>query len=133
MIPTPVLRQYVCRLTLFTRANCGLCDNAKKVLSNVWDRRPFEYDEIDVMSPAHDKWKNVYEFDTPVVSLDFHISNRFSIAENPTKVHVDKTKENNSDFSTTTQARKLMHRFKEAEIEKLMDEAMMNPSSPSSS
>ncbi|KAF1356975.1 glutaredoxin-like domain-containing protein [Delphinella strobiligena] len=112
MFPTPVLRQHVCRLTLFTRANCGLCDNAKKVLENVWYRRPFEYDEIDVMS--YDKWKDVYEFDTPVV-------------------HIDKIKENSSDFSTTTRARKLMHRFKVAEIEKLMDEAMMNPSSPSSS
>ena len=67
MIPTAALRQYVCRLTLFTRANCGLCDNAKQVLSSVWDRRPFEYDEVDVMSPDHEKWKHLYEFDTPVV------------------------------------------------------------------
>lgn len=69
MLPTNVLRQYVCRLTLFTRANCGLCDNAKKVLSDVWDRRPFEYDEVDVMAPGQQKWKDVYEFDTPVVSI----------------------------------------------------------------
>lgn len=68
MFPTAALRQYVCRITLFTRANCGLCDNAKQVLSNVWDRRPFEYDEIDVMRPDQEKWKNLYEFDTPVVS-----------------------------------------------------------------
>ena len=68
MFPTAALRQYVCRLTLFTRANCGLCDNAKQVLSNVWDRRPFEYEEVDVMAASQSKWKDLYEFDTPVVS-----------------------------------------------------------------
>ncbi|GAB7339044.1 hypothetical protein MBLNU457_5703t2 [Dothideomycetes sp. NU457] len=100
---TAVLRQYTVRLTLFTRKNCSLCDDAKKVLSNVWDRRPFEYDEIDVMEPPHEKWKGIYEFDTPV------------------------TKENNYNFSTTAEAAKLMHRFKEDQVEKLMDETMMKP------
>jgi len=66
---TAALRQYTCRLTLFTRKNCSLCEDAKKVLSNVWDRRPFEYDEIDVMEAHHEKWKGIYEFDTPVVSV----------------------------------------------------------------
>lgn len=37
-------------------------------MSKVWDRRPFEYTEIDVMAPGQTKWKNLYEFDTPVVS-----------------------------------------------------------------
>ena len=36
-------------------------------MSKVWDRRPFEYTEIDVMAPGQTKWKNLYEFDTPVV------------------------------------------------------------------
>jgi len=36
------------------------------VLSKVWDKRPFDYDEINVMDPGQDKWKAVYEFDTPV-------------------------------------------------------------------
>lgn len=66
---TAALRQYTCRLTLFTRKNCSLCDDAKKVLSNVWDRRPFEYDEFDVMEAPHEKWKGLYEFDTPVVGV----------------------------------------------------------------
>jgi hypothetical protein len=54
-------------ITLFTRQNCSLCDDAEHVLSRVWDRRPFEYSKIDVMSSGQEKWKNVYEFDTPVV------------------------------------------------------------------
>ncbi len=36
-------------------------------MSKVWDRRPFEYDEINVMQSQHSKWKALYEFDTPVV------------------------------------------------------------------
>lgn len=65
---TAILRNYTCRITLFTRANCSLCSDAKQVLSGVWDRRPFEYDEIDVMTQNQEKWKALYEFDTPVVS-----------------------------------------------------------------
>jgi hypothetical protein len=38
-------------------------------MSKVWDRRPFEYTEIDVMATHQTKWKNLYEFDTPVVRL----------------------------------------------------------------
>ncbi|THV68760.1 hypothetical protein D6D10_03373 [Aureobasidium pullulans] len=114
MFPTLALRNFACRITLFTRSNCKLCSDAKEILSNVWDKRPFEYDEINVMEHSDQKWKNMYEFDTPVI-------------------HVDKAKEA-SQFGTTHEAKKLMHRFKEHEVEKLMDEAMMDaPSSSSTS
>lgn len=69
MFPTLALRNFACRITLFTRSNCSLCSDAKQVLSNVWDKRPFEYDEINVMEQSQEKWKDMYEFDTPVVSL----------------------------------------------------------------
>jgi hypothetical protein len=61
-------QQWSLRHTLFIRQNCSLCTDAKEVMSKVWDRRPFEYTEIDVMAPGQTKWKNLYEFDTPVVS-----------------------------------------------------------------
>lgn len=67
MRPTAVLLQHALRLTFFTRPNCMLCTEAKDVLSKVWDRRHFEYDEIDVMQAASKEWRNLYEFDTPVV------------------------------------------------------------------
>ena len=67
MRPTVILFRQCLRLTFFTRPNCSLCDDAKGVLSKVWDRRPFEYDEINVMEKNQDKWKALYEFDTPVV------------------------------------------------------------------
>jgi len=59
---------HACRLTLFVRENCSLCTDAKMVLSKVWEKRPFEYEEINVMAAGQDKWKAVYEFDTPVWS-----------------------------------------------------------------
>ncbi|KAF2266861.1 hypothetical protein CC78DRAFT_458286 [Lojkania enalia] len=88
-----------CRITLFTRWNCSLCDTAKSVVQNVKTLRPFEYQEINVMDRGQEKWKAVYEFDTPVI-------------------HIDKS----GSGHTTTSARKLMHRFKEDEVAKVMDE-----------
>lgn len=57
----------ICRITLFTRENCSLCRDAKDVLSKVWYSRPFVYTEVDVMKPDQNGWRNLYEFDTPVV------------------------------------------------------------------
>ena len=71
MRATPTLLRQCVRLTFFTRPNCTLCDEAKLVVNKVWKRRPFEYDEIDVMAPKQDKWKALYEFDTPVVRSSF--------------------------------------------------------------
>lgn len=115
-----LLRQSL-RLTLFTRQNCSLCDDAKGVLSKVWDRRPFEYDEIDVMKPGQDKWKAVYEFDTPVVCQRHYLPASIN-ASNKSKVHFDAPEENNPNFETTKAVRKLMHRFTEQEVELAMDE-----------
>ncbi len=73
----PTLRLlHTCRITLFTRANCTLCTMAKQTLSTVWDTRPFHYKEIDVMTPSGQRWRDLYEFDTPVVriSLSFYLS-----------------------------------------------------------
>ncbi|KAF2255522.1 hypothetical protein BU26DRAFT_414929 [Trematosphaeria pertusa] len=89
-----------CRITFFTRSPCGLCDTAKSVVRNVKAKRNFKYDEINVMELGQEKWKNVYEFDTPVI-------------------HVDKA----DSSATTTSALKLMHRFKEEDVMRLMDEA----------
>ena len=63
-----LLQQISHRLTVFTRSNCSLCEDAKEVLSRVSSRRPFKLVEIDVMQPGQKAWKDLYEFDTPVVS-----------------------------------------------------------------
>jgi hypothetical protein len=57
-----------CRITFFTRSPCGLCDTAKSVVRSVEAKRPLIYQEINVMESGQEKWKSLYEFDTPVVS-----------------------------------------------------------------
>jgi hypothetical protein len=57
-----------CRITFFTRSPCGLCDTAKAVVRSVETKRPLTYREVNVMEPGQEKWKSLYEFDTPVVS-----------------------------------------------------------------
>lgn len=56
-----------CRITLFTRKHCGLCIAARSVLSDVWDARPFAFKEVDIVEPKAKSWKELYDFDVPVV------------------------------------------------------------------
>lgn len=58
------------RITYFTRDGCQLCVNAKETLGKVWEQKPFVYKEINVMKsdPLSISWRNLYEYDTPVVS-----------------------------------------------------------------
>ncbi|CBX92388.1 similar to glutaredoxin domain-containing protein [Plenodomus lingam JN3] len=90
-----------CRIIFFTRSPCGLCDTAKAVVQSVQAKRPLEYKEINVMDPGQEEWKNLYEFDTPVIHID--------------KAGVSET----TSFSSL----KLMHRFTEDEVLQKMDEA----------
>jgi hypothetical protein len=62
---------HACRITLFSRDDCGLCTQAKGVLSDVWDKRPFHYTEVNLAKPEFKHWKNLYDFDIPVVSGSF--------------------------------------------------------------
>ncbi|PVI07075.1 glutaredoxin 2 [Periconia macrospinosa] len=88
------------RVTFFTRSPCSLCDSAKRVVKNVQAHKGFAYKEIDVMEPGQEKWRSVYEFDTPVI-------------------HIDKA----SATETTTSALKLMHRFSEDDVLEKLAEA----------
>lgn len=67
MRPTVVLLRQIPRITLFTRRNCPLCDEAKEVVDKVKQRRPFDYHEVNVMGRGQKKWRSLYEFETPVV------------------------------------------------------------------
>ncbi|KAI9738653.1 MAG: hypothetical protein M1834_008158 [Cirrosporium novae-zelandiae] len=105
MYPTArLLLQQSSRITLFTRVNCSLCTIAKTTLIMIQKRRPFEYREIDVMAPGQKRWRDIYEFDTPVI-------------------HVQKNKQEAGEPDLAAEAKKLMHRFTEEEVETLMDEA----------
>ncbi|KAI1435075.1 hypothetical protein GGR50DRAFT_694574 [Xylaria sp. CBS 124048] len=93
-----------CRITLFTRENCGLCSDARSVLSNVWDTRPFQFKEIDIVkSESGPPWRDLYDFDVPVI----HISKSSAPEEQAQKV---------------SEAVKLMHRFTAEQVQAKMDE-----------
>jgi hypothetical protein len=59
-------------LTLFTHPSCSLCTSAKHALSHAWEKRPFQYEEIDVYSKEaeQDGW-DLYRMDVPVVRFFF--------------------------------------------------------------
>jgi glutaredoxin len=102
MFPTRALLSPA-RLTLFTRAGCGLCDTAKNTVLQLQKRRSFEYVEADIMEPGNKSWKDVYEFDVPVLHVQ--------------SVHNGLPKE-----ATLSDARKLFHRWTEQELERSVDE-----------
>jgi hypothetical protein len=91
-----------CRITLFTRQGCGLCEQGKQSLSQVWDRRPFAYVEEDVDAKGS-KWRDLYDFDVPVI-------------------HIAKSSSPSEDVSTASKATKLMHRFTPEQVEAKMNE-----------
>ena len=65
-------------------------------------RRPFvNYQEVDVMLPGNETWKNAYEFDVPVL-------------------HVQQ-QEQQEQSGDAVKIKKLFHRFTEEEVEKVID------------
>lgn len=69
MRSTRVLLRQLINLTLFTRSNCSLCETAKLSLTGIRKQGDVGYEEIDVMSKVNKKWKDLYEFDVPVVRI----------------------------------------------------------------
>ena len=67
MHPTSRLLQYSARITLFTRSQCSLCETAKATIEHLAKRRSFEFNTVNVMAAGQQRWKDLYEFDTPVV------------------------------------------------------------------
>jgi glutaredoxin len=104
MRPSRPLSMYSARLTLFTRSNCSLCDVAKSKIAEVQKKRTLEYNEVDVMAPGQKQWKQLYQYETPVL-------------------HIERVFHTNPKPNIVTEAKKLWHRFSAEDIEKLVDEA----------
>jgi glutaredoxin len=56
------------RVTLYTRAGCCLCGDAKQVLAAARARAPFEFEEIDI--DRHPEWLPLYNEEVPVIAID---------------------------------------------------------------
>jgi glutaredoxin len=56
------------QVTLYTRAGCCLCDEAKKVLGEARRRADFDYQELDIdLDP---ELRRRYDEEVPVVAID---------------------------------------------------------------
>ncbi|KOS20166.1 Glutaredoxin-like protein [Escovopsis weberi] len=96
----PIIRS---RITLFSRDNCGLCTKAKDVLSQVWDKRPYLYKEVNLAEPKAKNWRNLYDFDIPVI-------------------HINRLDAGEEEYGRVSKALKLMHRFTPEEVLAKMDQ-----------
>jgi len=56
------------RVTLYTRAGCCLCDEAKHVIQQARARRDFEYKEIDI--DGDPELRRLYNEEVPVIAID---------------------------------------------------------------
>ena len=56
------------RVTLYTRAGCCLCEEAKQVLRAARASAAFEFDEIDI--DRHPEWLPLYNEEVPVIAID---------------------------------------------------------------
>lgn len=117
---TSALLQGSFQITLFTRPGCGLCDTAKAVLSRTQKIKPFNLKEIDITAHGQQQWRNVYDFDVPVVRNAEHVAQSY-IGLLKIQIHVDKTPPRDVLKDTTGASAKLMHRFSEQDIIKVMD------------
>ena len=56
------------RVTLYTRAGCCLCDEARHVLAAARKRASFEIEEVDI--DRHPQWLALYNEEVPVIAID---------------------------------------------------------------
>jgi len=56
------------KVTLYTRARCCLCDEAKQVLAAAHKRAAFDFEEIDI--DRHPQWLALYNAEVPVIAID---------------------------------------------------------------
>jgi len=55
-------------VTLYTRAGCHLCDEAKRVLAEARRQVEFAYEERDI--DADDELRRLYNEEVPLVAID---------------------------------------------------------------
>jgi glutaredoxin len=55
-------------VTLYTRAGCCLCDDAKRVLAEARKRADFDYEEFDIDADA--ELRRLYNDEVPVIAIN---------------------------------------------------------------
>lgn len=63
------------KLTFFSKPNCGLCDQAKEVIDDVFERKEFHnkavsLEIVNITDRKNAKWWKEYCFDIPVLHIE---------------------------------------------------------------
>ncbi|CAI4058754.1 hypothetical protein SKDZ_04G4860 [Saccharomyces kudriavzevii ZP591] len=63
------------KLTFFSKPNCGLCDQAKEVVDDVFERKEFHdkgilLEMVNINDRRNAKWWKEYCFDIPVLHIE---------------------------------------------------------------
>ena len=67
------------KVTLYTRAGCWLCDDAKHVLETARRTAEFEMEEIDI--DADDGLRRLYNDEVPVIAIDGRKAFKYRVTE----------------------------------------------------
>jgi len=67
------------KVTLYTRAGCCLCEDAKRVLAAVRGRASFDLDEIDIDSNA--ELRRAYNDEVPVIAINGSKAFKYRVTE----------------------------------------------------
>jgi len=67
------------KVTLYTRAGCCLCEDAKRVLEAVRGRANFDLDEIDIDSNA--ELRQTYNDEVPVIAINGSKAFKYRVTE----------------------------------------------------
>ena len=62
-------------VTVYSKAECSLCDVATDVIQGVLATLPppaahVRLEHVDIEDPAQDTWRRAYRYDIPVIHLD---------------------------------------------------------------
>ena len=67
------------KITLYTRAGCCLCEDAKRVLEAVRGQASFDLDEIDIDSNA--ELRRAYNDEVPVIAINGSKAFKYRVTE----------------------------------------------------
>ncbi len=69
------------KLTFFTKPDCTLCDSAWFVIDKIAPLFGAVVEKVDITTPAHRRWFELYKHDIPVVHLDGNEIFRHKVSE----------------------------------------------------
>jgi glutaredoxin len=67
------------RVTLYTRAGCHLCEDARKAIDAVRTREPFDFEIVDIDGDV--ELRRLYDYEVPVIAIDGVKAFKYRVSE----------------------------------------------------